>query len=138
MKGLPGKTSGARPRPAGRVQGPAYDLAGRRDRPHRGRQGRLRVGAPVRRRTPAGPGPRPRPARKVDAMIRTEFCDLLGIEHPVVGFSPSEHVAAAVSRAGGLGVLGCVRFNDPAELDDALTWMDEHTEGRPYGVDVVM
>jgi NAD(P)H-dependent flavin oxidoreductase YrpB (nitropropane dioxygenase family) len=65
-------------------------------------------------------------------------CDLLGIEHPIIGFSPSEHVAAAITRAGGLGVLGCVRFNDPAELDAALDWMDAHTDGRPYGVDVVM
>jgi NAD(P)H-dependent flavin oxidoreductase YrpB (nitropropane dioxygenase family) len=71
-------------------------------------------------------------------MTRTDLCDLLGIEHPIVGFSPSEHVAAAVSRAGGLGVLGCVRFNDPDELDKALDWMDKHTEGRPYGIDVVM
>jgi NAD(P)H-dependent flavin oxidoreductase YrpB (nitropropane dioxygenase family) len=70
--------------------------------------------------------------------VRTELCDLLGIEHPIVGFSPSEQVAAAVSRAGGLGVLGCVRFNDPAELDKALTWMDSSTGGRPYGIDVVM
>ena len=70
--------------------------------------------------------------------LRTPLCDLLGIEHPIVGFTPSEHVAAAVSRAGGLGVLGCVRFNDPAELDAVLTWMDENTGGRPYGIDVVM
>ncbi len=70
--------------------------------------------------------------------MRTALCDLLGIEHPIVGFSPSEHVAAAVSRAGGLGVLGCVRFNDPADLDAALDWMDASTGGRPYGVDVVM
>ena len=70
--------------------------------------------------------------------VRTALCDLLGIEHPVVGFTPSEHVAAAVSRAGGLGVLGCVRFNDPAELDTVLDWMDRNTGGRPYGIDVVM
>jgi NAD(P)H-dependent flavin oxidoreductase YrpB (nitropropane dioxygenase family) len=70
--------------------------------------------------------------------VRTPVCDLLGIEHPIVGFTPSEHVAAAISRAGGLGVLGCVRFNDPAELDAALDWMDANTDGRPYGVDVVM
>ncbi|HEY6313297.1 MAG TPA: nitronate monooxygenase family protein [Streptosporangiaceae bacterium] len=70
--------------------------------------------------------------------VRTPLCDLLGIEHPIVGFSPSEHVAAAVSRAGGLGVLGCVRFNDPAELDTTLDWMDANTGGRPYGIDVVM
>jgi NAD(P)H-dependent flavin oxidoreductase YrpB (nitropropane dioxygenase family) len=70
--------------------------------------------------------------------VRTSLCPLLGIEYPIVGFSPSEHVAAAVSRAGGLGVLGCVRFNDPGELDAVLGWMDANTDGRPYGVDVVM
>jgi NAD(P)H-dependent flavin oxidoreductase YrpB (nitropropane dioxygenase family) len=70
--------------------------------------------------------------------VRTPVCDLLGIERPIVGFTPSEHVAAAVSRAGGLGVLGCVRFNDPAELAAVLDWMDANTDGRPYGVDVVM
>jgi NAD(P)H-dependent flavin oxidoreductase YrpB (nitropropane dioxygenase family) len=70
--------------------------------------------------------------------VRTPVCDLLGIERPILGFTPSEHVAAAVSRAGGLGVLGCVRFNDPAELDAVLDWMDANTDGRPYGVDVVM
>ncbi len=70
--------------------------------------------------------------------VRTGICDLLGIDHPIVGFSPSEHVAAAISRAGGLGVLGCVRFNDAESLDAVLTWMDAQTGGRPYGVDVVM
>src|SRR5215472_7909431 len=70
--------------------------------------------------------------------LRTPLCDRLGIEHPIVGFTPSEQVAAAISRAGGLGVLGCVRFNDPSELDSVLTWMDENTDGKPYGVDVVM
>jgi len=70
--------------------------------------------------------------------VRTPLCTLLDIEHPIVGFTPSEHVAAAISRAGGLGVLGCVRFNDPAELDAVLHWMDANTGGRPYGVDVVM
>ena len=70
--------------------------------------------------------------------MRTSLCDLLSIEHPIVGFTPSEHVAAAISRAGGLGVLGCVRFNHPDELDAALKWMDASTDGRPYGIDVVM
>ncbi len=40
---------------------------------------------------------------------------------PIFAFTPSEHVAAAVSNAGGLGVLGCVRFNDADELEQALT-----------------
>jgi NAD(P)H-dependent flavin oxidoreductase YrpB (nitropropane dioxygenase family) len=71
-------------------------------------------------------------------VVHTQVCELLGVEHPVVGFTPSEHVAAAISRAGGLGVLGCVRFNDAAELDKVLDWMDASTDGRPYGIDVVM
>ncbi|WP_214400946.1 NAD(P)H-dependent flavin oxidoreductase [Pseudonocardia lacus] len=70
--------------------------------------------------------------------MRTELCERFGIAHPIVGFTPSAHVAAAISRAGGLGVLGCVRYNDPADLDAALSWMDANTDGRPYGVDVVM
>lgn len=70
--------------------------------------------------------------------MHTPLSDALGVQYPICGFTPSEHVAAAISRAGGLGVLGCVRFNDPAELDATLTWLDENTDGKPYGVDVVM
>jgi NAD(P)H-dependent flavin oxidoreductase YrpB (nitropropane dioxygenase family) len=70
--------------------------------------------------------------------VSDSLCERLGIQHPIFGFTPSEHVAAAISRAGGLGVLGCVRFNDPADLEAALSFMDENTEGRPYGVDIVM
>ena len=61
--------------------------------------------------------------------MHTDLSRKFGIQYPIFGFTPSEHVAAAISRAGGLGVLGCVRFNDPAELDDVLTWMDENTDG---------
>lgn len=70
--------------------------------------------------------------------MRTALCEVFGIDVPIFAFTPSEHVAAAVSRAGGLGVLGAVRFNDPDELDRTLTWLDDNTDGRPYGVDVVM
>jgi NAD(P)H-dependent flavin oxidoreductase YrpB (nitropropane dioxygenase family) len=70
--------------------------------------------------------------------MRTPLCEVFGIEYPIFAFTPSEHVAAAVSRAGGLGVLGAVRFNDPEELDRTLDWLDDNTDGKPYGVDVVM
>jgi NAD(P)H-dependent flavin oxidoreductase YrpB (nitropropane dioxygenase family) len=70
--------------------------------------------------------------------MRTEICERLGIEYPIFAFTPSEKVAAAVSRAGGLGVLGCVRFNETEELEETLTWLDDNTDGKPYGVDVVM
>lgn len=70
--------------------------------------------------------------------VSEALAEKLGIQHPIFGFTPSEHVAAAISRAGGFGVLGCVRFNDPADLDTALSYMDENTDGKPYGVDIVM
>jgi NAD(P)H-dependent flavin oxidoreductase YrpB (nitropropane dioxygenase family) len=70
--------------------------------------------------------------------MHTPISEQLGIDYPIFAFTPSEQVAAAVSRAGGLGVLGCVRFNDAEELDAVLNWMDENTEGKPYGVDIVM
>jgi NAD(P)H-dependent flavin oxidoreductase YrpB (nitropropane dioxygenase family) len=70
--------------------------------------------------------------------VRTAICEQLGIQYPIFGFTPSEHVAAAITRAGGMGVLGCVRFNDAEELDVVLNWMDENTDAKPYGVDIVM
>jgi len=70
--------------------------------------------------------------------VKTPICERFGIDYPIFVFTPSEKVAAAVSRAGGLGVLGCVRFNDADDLEKVLQWMDENTGGKPYGVDVVM
>ena len=70
--------------------------------------------------------------------MRTELCDRFGIQYPIFVFTPSEKVAAAVSKAGGLGVLGCVRFNDADDLETVLQWMDANTDGKPYGVDIVM
>jgi NAD(P)H-dependent flavin oxidoreductase YrpB (nitropropane dioxygenase family) len=70
--------------------------------------------------------------------MKTELCERFGIQYPIFVFTPSEKVAAAVTKAGGLGVLGCVRFNDADDLERVLQWMDENTDGKPYGVDIVM
>jgi len=70
--------------------------------------------------------------------VNTELCERFGIKYPIFVFTPSEKVAAAVSKAGGLGVLGCVRFNDADDLENVLQWMDANTDGKPYGVDIVM
>ena len=70
--------------------------------------------------------------------MRSALCDDLGIKYPIFGFTPSPAVAVAISRAGGLGVLGTIRYTDSAELEEALTWMDEQLDGIPYGVDVVI
>lgn len=60
----------------------------------------------------------------------------LGIDVPVVAFTYEPAVAAAVSRAGGLGVLGALRFT-PDELDEALRFVRAEAAGRPFGVNVV-
>jgi NAD(P)H-dependent flavin oxidoreductase YrpB (nitropropane dioxygenase family) len=70
--------------------------------------------------------------------VKTDLCERFGIEYPIFVFTPSEKVAATVTRAGGLGMLGCVRFNDADDLERVLQWMDENTDGKPYGVDIVM
>ncbi|MCZ1011152.1 NAD(P)H-dependent flavin oxidoreductase [Streptomyces lydicus] len=70
--------------------------------------------------------------------MQTELSNALGVEHAVFGFTPFPAVAAAITRAGGFGVLGAVRYTAPDELARDLDWMQEHTEGLPYGLDVVM
>ena len=69
--------------------------------------------------------------------MNTEICEMLGIEFPIFAFSHCRDVVAAVSKAGGMGVLGALAFT-PEQLEIELTWIDEHCGGRPYGVDVVM
>ncbi len=69
--------------------------------------------------------------------MRTPICDRLGIEFPIFAFSHCRDVVAAVSRAGGYGVLGALAYS-PDQLEIELTWIDEHVDGHPYGVDIVM
>jgi len=69
--------------------------------------------------------------------MRTAFTDLVGVRYPIVGFNRSPGVVAAVTNAGGFGVLGASAYT-PAELDAQLTWIDEQTGGQPYGVDLLV
>ncbi|MFG2944090.1 NAD(P)H-dependent flavin oxidoreductase [Streptomyces adustus] len=70
--------------------------------------------------------------------MQTELSRKLGVEHAVFGFTPFPAVAAAISRAGGFGVLGAVRYTAPDDLKRDLDWIEAHVDGRPYGLDVVM
>src|SRR5262249_254483 len=62
---------------------------------------------------------------------------VFGIDVPLFAFSHCRDVVAAVSRAGGMGVLGALAFS-PEQLEIELRWIDEHVGGRPYGVDVII
>ena len=46
-------------------------------------------------------------------------------------------VVIEVCKAGGMGVLGAVRFT-PDELSEAIEYVEGRIGGRPYGVDIVM
>jgi NAD(P)H-dependent flavin oxidoreductase YrpB (nitropropane dioxygenase family) len=69
--------------------------------------------------------------------MHNELCERLGIEFPIFAFSHCRDVVAAVTNAGGIGVLGALAFS-PEQLELELKWIDEHVNGRPYGVDVVI
>ena len=69
--------------------------------------------------------------------MKTRACEMFGIDLPIFAFSHCRDVVAAVSKAGGLGVLGALAFS-PDQLEIELNWIDDHVDGRPYGVDVVM
>ena len=62
---------------------------------------------------------------------------MLGAEFPLVAFSHCKDVVVAVSKAGGVGVLGAVGMS-PETLEQELNWIDERIDGKPYGVDVLI
>ena len=70
-------------------------------------------------------------------LVVNELCRRLGIEFPIFAFTHCRDVVAAVSNAGGMGVLGAVGFS-PGQLETELAWLDEHVGDHPYAVDIVI
>ena len=71
--------------------------------------------------------------------LRTPLCDLLGVEHPILlagmgGVSYAE-LAAAVSNAGGYGVLG-MAGRSPEEIRTEMRKVKTLTK-KPFGVDLL-
>jgi len=69
--------------------------------------------------------------------VKTKVTDMLEVEFPILAFSHCRDVVAAVTRAGGFGVLGAVAHT-PDQLDVDLTWIEEQTRGGHYGVDLLL
>ncbi|GHE60736.1 monooxygenase [Camelimonas fluminis] len=69
--------------------------------------------------------------------MASKLCEMLGIEFPLLAFSHCRDVVAAVSRAGGFGVLGATAHT-PESVREELKWIDDHVDGKPYGIDVLV
>lgn len=69
--------------------------------------------------------------------MQTRVSQMLGAEFPILAFSHCRDVVAAVTNAGGFGVLGAVAHS-PEELEIDLTWIDRQTRGGSYGVDLLL
>jgi NAD(P)H-dependent flavin oxidoreductase YrpB (nitropropane dioxygenase family) len=69
--------------------------------------------------------------------MKSPVCEMLGVEFPLFAFSHCRDVVAAVSRAGGFGVLGATTHS-PETIEQELQWIDDHVDGKPYGLDVLI
>jgi enoyl-[acyl-carrier protein] reductase II len=71
--------------------------------------------------------------------LHTPLCDLLGIRYPIcqagMGYVARSALAAAVSEAGGLGVIAAAQFT-PRELREDIRSARELTD-KPFGVDIL-
>jgi len=72
-----------------------------------------------------------------DGVSTPGICEQFGIDFPLFAFSHCRDVVAAVTNAGGFGVLGATAYT-PEQLDQELTWIDEHVHGKPYGADIIV
>jgi len=73
-------------------------------------------------------------------MFKTELTEKLGIQYPIIqagmGGVATAELAAAVSNAGGLGVLGAAMMT-PASLREEVRKVKELTD-KPFGVDLLL
>jgi NAD(P)H-dependent flavin oxidoreductase YrpB (nitropropane dioxygenase family) len=69
--------------------------------------------------------------------MNTQLARDLGLEFPIFAFTHCRDVAAAVSKAGGMGIFG-VAAHSPAALRTELEWIENVIGDRPYGVDLLL
>jgi len=69
--------------------------------------------------------------------MQTPLAKELGLEFPIFAFTHCRDVAAAVSKAGGLGVLG-VAGHSTRTVQMELDWIEKEVGDKPYGVDLLL
>ncbi len=69
--------------------------------------------------------------------LHTRLSDEYGCELPIVAFAHTKDVIAAVSNAGGIGVLGATRLT-PDELRSDIRWIRGKIGDKPFGVDLLV
>ncbi|MCD0502832.1 nitronate monooxygenase [Bordetella petrii] len=69
--------------------------------------------------------------------IRTPVCDMLGIRHPIFGFSHEPDVVVAIAQAGGFPVLGLGR-DAPDHIPAIVAEVERRLDGLPYGIDLML
>jgi len=72
-----------------------------------------------------------------EVVMNNRVCEMFGIEFPILAFTHCRDVVAAVTKAGGLGVLGAAGVS-PEQLDIDLRWIRDEVGDRPFGVDVIV
>ena len=69
--------------------------------------------------------------------MKTAVTEMFGIDVPILAFTHCRDVVAAVSRAGGMGVLGAVAHS-PEQLEIDLRWIESEVGDKPYGIDLIV
>ena len=69
--------------------------------------------------------------------MKTAITEMFGIDVPILAFTHCRDVVAAVTKAGGMGVLGAVAHS-PEQLEIDLKWIEDEVGDRPYGVDLIV
>ena len=69
--------------------------------------------------------------------LHTRLSQRLGMSNPIFGFAHDPVAVAAITNAGGLGVLGATRHT-PEEIEHDLAWIRSQVGNRPFGVNLVL
>lgn len=69
--------------------------------------------------------------------LHTPFCEMFGIEYPIIAFTHCKDVVVAVTNAGGFSVLG-EAMHTPDEIAADLKWIRDRIGSKPFGVDLVL